>query len=137
MKEGQDTTIEIAKGKTLLIRLLSIGKIDEKGNRTVFFKLNGQTRNVEVRDRSVKVTHKENTKIDKANGNQVGAPLQGMLSKLLVKKGDTVKKNQQLFVIEAMKMETIITATHDGTISHIELAGGTLVNTGDLVMEVG
>ncbi len=137
MKEGQDTTIEIAKGKTLLIRLLSIGKIDEKGNRTVFFKLNGQTRNVEVRDRSVKVTHKENNKIDKANGNQVGAPLQGMLSKLLVKKGDTVKKNQQLFVIEAMKMETIITATHDGTISHIELAGGTLVNTGDLVMEVG
>ncbi len=137
MKEGQDTTIEIAKGKTLLIRLLSIGKVDEKGNRTVFFKLNGQTRNVEVRDRKIKVEHRENKKIDKGNDKQIGAPLQGMLSKLLVKKGDAVKKNQQLFIIEAMKMETIITATHDGSISHIELAGGTLVNTGDLVMEVG
>jgi len=136
MKMGQDTTIEIAKGKTLLIRLLSIGPVDEKGNRTVFFKLNGQTRNVEVRDKSIKVERKENKKTDKGNEKQIGAPLQGMLSKLLVKNGDPVKKNQQLFIIEAMKMETIITAPFDGAISHIELAGGTLVNTNDLVVEL-
>jgi pyruvate carboxylase len=134
---GQDTTVEIAKGKTLLIRLLSIGPIDEKGNRTVFFKLNGQTRNVEVRDRSIKVEHKENKKIDKTSDKEIGAPLQGMLSKLLVKQGEEVKKNQQLFVIEAMKMETIITAPHDGKITHIELAAGTLVNTNDLVVVLG
>lgn len=136
MQEGQDTTIEIAKGKTLLIRLLSIGKIDEKGNRTVFFKLNGQTRNIEVRDRSVKVEQKENKKIDKNNDKQIGAPLQGMLSKVLVKKDEKVKKNQQLFVIEAMKMETIITAPADGVVSHIELPAGTLVNTNDFVVEL-
>ena len=59
-----------------------------------------------------------------------------MLSKLLVKKGDAVKKNQQLFIIEAMKMETIITAPFDGTVSNIELADGTLVNTNDLVVEL-
>ncbi len=136
MKVGQDTTIEIAKGKTLLIRLLSIGPVDDKGNRTVFFKLNGQTRNVEVRDKSIKVEHKENRKADKENEKQIGAPLQGMLSKLLVKKGEAVKKNQQLFIIEAMKMETIITAPFDATISHIELIGGTLVNTNDLIVEL-
>lgn len=136
MTEGQDTTIEISKGKTLLIRLLSIGRIDDKGNRTVFFKLNGQTRNVEVRDRSVKVEQKENKKTDKDNDKQIGAPLQGMLSKVLVKKGDAVKKNQQLFIIEAMKMETIITAPFDGTIANIELTSGTLVNTNDLVVEL-
>jgi pyruvate carboxylase len=136
MKVGQDTTIEIAKGKTLLIRLLSIGPADDKGNRTVFFKLNGQTRNVEVHDNSIKTVSRENKKIDKGDQNQVGAPLQGMLSKVLVKKGDTVKKNQQLFVIEAMKMETIITAPADGKIANIELTSGTLVNTNDLVMEL-
>jgi len=136
MKMGQDTTIEIAKGKTLLIRLLSIGPVDEKGNRTVFFKLNGQTRNVEVRDKAIKVERKENKKTDKDNAKQIGAPLQGMLSKLLVKNGDAVKKNQQLFIIEAMKMETIITAPFDGAVGHIELAGGTLVNTNDLVVEL-
>ena len=59
-----------------------------------------------------------------------------MLSKLLVKKDEKVKKNQQLFVIEAMKMETIITAPYDGVVSHIELTGGTLVNTNDMVMEL-
>lgn len=136
MELGQDTTIEISKGKTLLIRLLSIGPADDKGHRTVFFKLNGQTRNVEVQDRSVKVHRVENKKVDKANAKQIGAPLQGMLSKLLVKKDEKVKKNQALFVIEAMKMETVITASHDGNISHIELASGTLVNTGDLVLEL-
>ncbi len=136
MKVGEDTTIEIAKGKTLLIRLLSIGPVDDKGNRTVFFKLNGQTRNVEVRDQSIKVDKKENKKVDKGNDKQIGAPLQGMLSKVLVKKGEPVKKNQQLFIIEAMKMETIITAPFDATVDTITLEGGTLVNTNDLIVEL-
>lgn len=137
MMIGQDTTVEIAKGKTLLIRLLSIGPVDEKGNRTVFFRLNGQTRNIEVRDRSLKVEQKENKKVDKGNDKHIGAPLQGMLSKVLVKQGDAVKKNQQLFVIEAMKMETIITAPGDGSIATLELTPGTLVNTNDLVVVMG
>lgn len=134
MQMGQDTTIEIAKGKTLLIRLLSIGPVDDNGKRTVFFKLNGQTRNVDVLDRSVKVQKIENKKADKDNVNHIGAPLQGMLSKLLVNKGDAVKKNKPLFVIEAMKMETVVTSTHDGEVLSIDLPAGTLVNTGDLVL---
>ncbi len=137
MKQGEDTTIEIARGKTLLIRLLSIGPVDEHGKCTVFFKLNGQTRNVEIANKSIKVTLQENRKIDKTKEGQIGAPLQGMLSKIFVKKNEAVKKNQPLFIIEAMKMETVITATADGMIQHLELTPGTLVNTNDLVMELG
>jgi len=137
MNQGEDTTIEIAKGKTLLIRLLSIGPVDENGKRTVFFKLNGQTRNVDVQDKSIKVEQKEHRKINKSNNNEIGAPLQGLLSKLFVKTGDKVAKNQPLFVIEAMKMETVITAHSDGIIQAIELKAGTLVNTNDLVVELG
>jgi pyruvate carboxylase len=136
MKPGEDTTIEIAKGKTLLIRLLSISPVDEKGNRTVFFKLNGQTRAVELRDKSVKVQQVENRKADKSDKRHVGAPLQGMLSKLLVAKDEQVEKNQPLFVIEAMKMETTITAPEAGKIAHVELPAGALVNTQDLVLEL-
>jgi pyruvate carboxylase len=136
MKPGEETTVEIAPGKTLLIRLLSIGPADEKGMKTVFFKLNGQTRNIEVQDRSVKVTHQENRKKDKSNGNQVGSPLQGLLSKVFVKTGDAVKKNQPLFVVEAMKMETNITAAGDGHVADVILSAGTLVNTDDLVLEL-
>lgn len=136
MKPGEETTIEIAKGKTLLIRLLSIGPADDKGMRTVFFKLNGQTRNIEIQDKEVKVTRAENRKVDKLNPAHIGSPLQGLLSKIFVKVGDTVKKNQPMFMIEAMKMESNITAIADGVVKSIVLKEGTIVNTDDLVLEV-
>ncbi len=136
MKPGEEVTIEIARGKTLLIRLLSISEPDEKGHRTVFFKLNGQTRNIDVLDRSIKVETRENRKAEPANKKQVASPLQGRLSKILVKNGDAVKKNQPLFVIEAMKMESTVSALEEGIIARLELADGVLVGTGDLVLEM-
>lgn len=136
MKPGEETTIEIAKGKTLLIRLLSIGPADDKGMRTVFFKLNGQTRNIEIQDKAVKVTTAENRKVDKLNPGHIGSPLQGLLSKVFVKAGDVVKKNQPMFMIEAMKMESNITAIADCVVKSIVLKEGTIVNTDDLVLEV-
>ena len=136
MKPGEETTIEIAKGKTLLIRLLSIGPADEKGMRTVFFKLNGQTRNIEIQDKAVKVTSAENRKVDKLNPAHIGSPLQGLLSKVFVKAGDVVKKNQPMFMIEAMKMESNITAIADCVVKSIVLKEGTIVNTDDLVLEI-
>lgn len=136
MKPGEETTIEIAKGKTLLIRLLSIGPPDDKGMRTVFFKLNGQTRNIEIQDKAVKVTTAENRKVDKLNPAHIGSPLQGLLSKVFVKAGDVVKKNQPMFMIEAMKMESNIAAIADCVVKSIVLKEGTIVNTDDLVLEV-
>src|SRR5690606_21676371 len=41
MEPGEETTIEIARGKTLLVKLVSVGPPDAAGKRTVFFKLNG------------------------------------------------------------------------------------------------
>jgi pyruvate carboxylase len=136
MKPGSDTTVEIAPGKTLLIRLQSIGPVDAQGHRTAFFRLNGQSRAIDATDRSVKVTKQENRKVDGGNPAQIGAPLQGLLSKILVAPGEAVKKNQALFVVEAMKMETTVTAGADGVIKQLILANGTLVNTGDLVLEL-
>lgn len=135
MKPGEETTVQIAPGKTLLVKLQSVGPPDDKGMRTAFFKLNGQTRNIEIQDRSVTVLRHENRKADKENILQVASPLQGMLSKIFVKKGEEVKKNQPLFMVEAMKMETNIAANNDGVIGNIILSSGTLVNTDDLVLE--
>lgn len=137
MKQNEEALIELGKGKSILVRLLSVGAPDESGKRTVFFKLNGQTRNIEVYDRSLKIQKVENRKIEKGNEKEIGSPLQGMLSKIFVKKGDIVKKNQPLFIIEAMKMETTITASADMTVSDTHLSAGTLVNTDDLVVSVG
>ncbi|GAA4448350.1 pyruvate carboxylase [Rurimicrobium arvi] len=134
LKLREDITVEIAPGKTLLIRLSGIGPVNEQGARTVFFKLNGQARAIEVMDRSVKVERRENRKAESGNSAHVAVPLQGLLSKILVRKGDKVRKNQPLFVIEAMKMETNVAAVNDGEIEEIILSEGTLVNTGDLVV---
>ncbi|RAU82941.1 pyruvate carboxylase [Pontibacter arcticus] len=134
MQPGEEAIIDIAKGKSIVIKYQSLGHVNEKGFRTVFFKLNGQTRNIEVRDTSIKVERTENVKVDKANPKHIGAPLQGMLSKILVTKEQPIKKNTPLFIIEAMKMETTITASEDTQVASIHLTEGSLVNTDDLVL---
>ncbi|MDF7811052.1 pyruvate carboxylase [Hymenobacter sp. YC55] len=134
LKPGEETIVDIARGKSIIVGLQSIGTVNEDGNRTIFFNLNGQTRNVEVRDLSVEVKRVLNQKADKLNAKQVGAPLQGLLSRVLVKDGEEVKRNSPLFIIEAMKMETTITAPEDTTVQSLHLPEGTLVNADDLVL---
>ena len=134
LRPGEETIIEIARGKSVIVSLESVGIIDEDGERTVFFSLNGQTRNLQVRDKAVEVSKVSNAKADKANAKQVGAPLQGLLSKVLVEPGQEVPKNTPLFVIEAMKMETTITAPQDGKVASIALPQGARVQADDLVL---
>jgi pyruvate carboxylase len=134
LKQDEEVLIEISKGKSILVRLLTCSDPDEAGRRKVFMRLNGQTRIIEVQDHSVKTAVKENEKADRKNGKHIAAPLQGKLSQLLVREGDKVKKNQPLFVIEAMKMETTIAAIEEGAIERIVLASGSMVRSDDLVV---
>jgi pyruvate carboxylase len=136
MERGEEIAVELSRGKTLLITLDSIGKPNSKGMVTVYFKVNGQGRNVQIKDESIKVEVVENIKIDKNDITQIGAPLQGLLSKVLVKKGDVIVRNQPLFIIEAMKMETTITATENTIIKNIVLKEGTMVNSDDLILQL-
>ncbi|WP_299313844.1 pyruvate carboxylase [uncultured Aquimarina sp.] len=134
MTPGEEIIIELDKGKILLIELISIGEPHDDGMVTVFFKVNGQTRNVEIKDNSIKVDKVVHAKVDKTDTKQIGAPLQGSLSSVLVKTGQEVKKNDPLFIIEAMKMETTITANESATIKKIVLKSGTMVEADDLVI---
>ncbi|WP_423818259.1 pyruvate carboxylase [Salinimicrobium sp. TIG7-5_MAKvit] len=134
MEPGEEIIVDLDRGKTLLIEFLSIGETDEDGMAKVFFKVNGQTRAVEVKDRSVKVEKVVHQKVDKNDKKQVGAPLQGALSNIQVEPGQKVEKNQPLFVIEAMKMETTITANTAGEVDKIVLKEGDMVYADDLVV---
>ncbi|WP_207510428.1 pyruvate carboxylase [Longitalea luteola] len=134
LKPNEETLIELAPGKSILIKFLHTGGTDENGYKQVFFKLNGQTRSIFVKDKSftsVKPTHKKATA-----DNEIGAPLQGKLSKILVKAGDTVQKNTALFVIEAMKMESTIVAPHAGVVKSVVLNEGVFVEQDDVVVEL-
>jgi pyruvate carboxylase len=136
MERSEEIIVELSKGKMLLIRLDSVGKANEDGMVTVYFKVNGQARNVQIKDTSIKVDKIEHAKADKENSKHMGAPLQGMLSIILVKEGEKIVKNQPLFIIEAMKMETTITAVKDATIKQLVLKSGTMVNSEDLVIKL-
>ncbi|APG65137.1 pyruvate carboxylase [Tenacibaculum todarodis] len=136
MERGEEIIVELDKGKTLLITLDSIGRANEDGIVKVYFKVNGQVRTVQIKDESIKINKVEHVKAEKANEKEIGAPLQGMLSTILVKKGEKVSKNQPLFIIEAMKMETTITATEDATIKQLVLKAGVMVNSEDLVIKL-
>jgi pyruvate carboxylase len=130
----EEVLIEIDRGKSILVRFLTCTEPDEDGKRKVFMRLNGQTRIIEIQDKHIKTTIQENQKTDKADKRQIGAPLQGKLSQLFVKEGETVSQNQPLFVIEAMKMETTITSSFAGVVETIYLNSGSMVRSDDLVL---
>ncbi len=134
LSSNEEATIEIDKGKVILVRLLTIGEADSHGMHKVFMRLNGQTRIIEVKNRKIKTTEVENRKADKSKPNEIASPIQGKISQVLVQAGDTVKANQPLFVIEAMKMETTITALGEGSVDTIVLPAGTMVKGDDLVL---
>jgi pyruvate carboxylase len=135
LKPGEEILITLGKGKTINVKLVYILPADEHGMRTVVFELNGYARSVQVRDRSVLSLVASNKKVNNPD-NEVGAPLQGKLSRLLVKTGDSVGNNTPLFIIEAMKMETTVTATRPCKVKAIHLPEGAMVSQDDLVVEL-
>jgi pyruvate carboxylase len=134
LKQDEEILIEIDKGKSIMVRLLTIGEADEDGKRKVFMRLNGQTRIIEILDTKVEVHTHEHKKAEKGKAEHIAAPLQGKISQFFVKEGEKVKTNAPLFTLEAMKMESTITALKEGTVKQIVLPAGTLVKAEDLVI---
>ncbi|MEE9343430.1 MAG: pyruvate carboxylase [Gammaproteobacteria bacterium] len=133
MKMNSEILVKLSQGKSIVINMLFRSDVDENGMCTVTFDLNGQLRRIKIRDLSVKPTVVANRKA--VESNEIGAPLQGRLATVLVEEGARVKKDTALFVIEAMKMETTISAPSAGLIKAVHLTDGALVEQGDLVVE--
>ena len=135
LKPNEEILVRLSAGKRITIKYLNMTNADELGNRLVFFSLNGQTRSVTVRDRKIDRQVKVNVKA--GGDNEVGSPLQGNLSRILVKLGEEVAVGDPLFVIEAMKMESTITSPVSGEVTLVPLKEKTLVEAGDLVVRIG
>ncbi len=134
LKANEEALIELAPGKSILIKMLYMSETDEDGIKHVFFKLNGQTRSIDIQDKSFTSTKVANKKVTMPG--EIGAPLQGKLSRILVKAGDAVDKNTPLFTIEAMKMESTIVAPKAGKVKSLVLNEGVLVAQDDVVIEI-
>ena len=71
-----------------------------------------------------------------ANGEKVLSPFPGLIKNLLVAEGATVKKDQPILVLEAMKMDNDITAPCDGVVS-FQVAKGANVESDSVLAVIG
>ncbi|WP_291490573.1 pyruvate carboxylase [Desulfurella sp.] len=133
---GEETVINLEEGKTIFVKLIAVGEADSKGQRILTFEVNGESRFVTVKDLNLQATLKQNLKGDKKNPNHVIATMPGKISKILVKEGDFVNKNQPVCITEAMKMETKIVALKEGKVKNILLKEGDTIEEQDLIIEL-
>lgn len=142
LAEGETSEIEVAEGRVLVVEYLRMGKPDSEGFRTLEFEVNGNRREIRVKDKSAlqKIQGADEPALqmaDPASDSEVGASIPGHIMKILVKEGDAVKAGQSLAVIEAMKMETVMAAARDGKVDSILIKEGQQVKTGQLLIRLG
>ena len=131
---GETNRVNIEDGKTLVIKYLGLGDANEDGTRVVQLELNGMRREINVQDKHAKASVHAVEKADPDDPMQVGASIPGAVSKVLVKKGDEVKENDVLLIIEAMKMETSVVARANGVVGEVKVEAGDSVVAGQLLM---
>jgi len=133
---GQEVSVDIEQGKTLIIKFLTVGDPHPDGRRTVFFELNGQPRNINVRDLLLEPDEKTRVKANRSDPMQVGAPMPGLVVTVGVRQGDTVTAGQRLLTLEAMKMETTLYAERAGKVAELLVQPGTQVDANDLLLRL-
>ncbi|MBS4209458.1 pyruvate carboxylase [Bacillus sp. FJAT-50079] len=136
MRLGEEIEIEIEIGKTLIVKLVSIGQPEADGTRVVYFELNGQPREVIIKDESIQSSVASKVKADPKNESHLAATMPGTVIKVLVEKGQKVMQGDYLLITEAMKMETTIQASFSGRIKSIHVQNGEAIATGDLLIEL-
>ncbi len=136
LKPGEEITVEIEEGKTLIVKLIYVSEPNEDGERTLTFELNGRARECVIADKSIKSETKKRAKADSADKMQVGAPIPAMVSAVTATVGHKVKKGEKLVILEAMKMQTTVYALADGIIDLVEVQAGDQVESKDLLVKL-
>jgi pyruvate carboxylase len=136
MRLGEEIEVEIETGKTLIVKLVSIGQAQADGTRVVYFELNGQPREVVIKDENIKSTVAAKRKVDPKDETHIGASMPGTVIRVIVEKGEKVEKGDHLMITEAMKMETTVQAPFSGTVKDIYVGSGDAISPGDLLIEM-
>ena len=133
MEPGDEMSVDIERGKTLIVRYVATSEAHEDGTRTVFFELNGQPRSVRVPDRSQVARRAPQRKIEPGNPKHVGAPMPGTIATVTTAVGRKVARGDVLVTLEAMKMETAVRAESDGEVIEVLARPGQQVDAKDLL----
>ncbi|KAI4279598.1 MAG: hypothetical protein LQ337_000183 [Flavoplaca oasis] len=134
---GEEFSVELEKGKVLILKLLAIGPLSEQtGQREVFYEMNGEVRQVTVDDNNAAVENVSRPKADSSDSSQVGAPMSGVVVEVRVHDGGEVKKGDPVAILSAMKMEMVISAPHSGKIGDLKVKEGDSVDGQDLICKI-
>jgi len=136
LKSGEEISVDIESGKTLIIKFLTFSEPHPDGTRTLFFELNGQPREITVRDKSLRLTGRTHPKADPSDPGQVGAPTAGVISSVAVQANHAVERGAKLLTLEAMKMQSNIYAPLSGQIAKLWVAPGQQVEAKDLLVTI-
>jgi pyruvate carboxylase len=136
LKPAEEITIEIEPGKTMIVKFLTVSDPHPDGTRTLFFELNGQPREVTVRDRALRVVERSHPKANPEDPGHVGAPTAGLISSIAVQANHPVERGAKLLTLEAMKMQSNIYAPISGKITKLLVASGQHVEAKDLLVTI-
>jgi pyruvate carboxylase len=134
MQPGQEISVNLERGKTLIVLYITTSDAHEDGTRTVFFELNGQPRSVRVPDRSQVAKRAPLRKAEPGNVLQLGAPMPGTIATISARVGRKVTRGDILATLEAMKMETAVRAESDGKVAEVLVKPGQQVDAKDLLI---
>ena len=136
LKPAEEITVEIESGKTMIVKFLTIGEAHPDGTRTLFFELNGQPREVTVRDRALRVVERSHPKVNPEDPGHVGAPTAGLVSSIAVQANHPVERGAKLLTLEAMKMQSNIYAPITGRVTKLLVTPGQHVEAKDLLVTI-
>jgi pyruvate carboxylase len=136
MQRGDEIAVELEPGKSLVVKFLTVGEPHPDGTRTVFFELNGQPREVSVRDRSLEAKEKPRRQADPGRLGEIGAPIPGVVSTVAAELNQTLKKGDRLLVMEAMKMQSTVYAPVGGKVKELLVQPGQHVEAKDLLLVI-
>ncbi len=134
LEPGEEASLDLERGKTLIVRYVTTSEPHEDGTRTVFFELNGQPRPIRVRDASHVAIRPPQRQAEPGNARHVGAPMPGTITQVAVAPGRKVARGDALLTLEAMKMQTTLRAERDAEIAEVLTRPGAQVDAKDLLI---
>ncbi len=127
--------MQLAPGQQVFVSLDAISDLDETGRRSVHLRANGQPIAFRVVDERAPKTGPVRPKAEAGNPAHLAASVPGVVT-VMAKAGQLLEAGDKVAIIEAMKMESAVTATSGGTVVSVTVASGDQVETGDLVVVI-
>ena len=126
---GSKVKMEIdGKKKNLTVDKIGNGKME----------LRYQNRNVIVEfPNELSGTEDEKQLTRTSETKKIKSPMPGKILEIFVEEGQKIKKDQELFILEAMKMENTIQSPNSGTLISIKVKENSKVDEGQILAEIG